>query len=370
MTARQFSGLSVACAALLLGAASVSQAQGLGDIAGATMPQFVSIKIGSGASASTVSQLTVPLVAVVPITSRFNIDVATSYASSTVARSGKPNSEISGLTDTQVRANLTLGNDAVVLTVGANLATGQYQIDTSKALAAGQIGNDFLIFPTSSYGSGNSATAGVAVAQTFGGWNVGIATSFRKSTAFDAYQAVTNTGLASLRFTPADEVRARLGADRLIGDGRLAIGVTYSSFGKDVLDNTSYATGDRYIGQASLALPVNGADLYVSSWALYRAKGQQLGGVSNPETVLDGAVSLGFHQGDLLIEPTLEGRNWTVDGIKAGLLGNVGVRLRWSSGAVMVMPTVTYQMGKLYDTGDGSSVNATGYRLALTVRVH
>ena len=156
-------------AALLLAAAPcVAPAQGLSDAALAAIPQYVSIKVGSGASAKTVTQLSVPMVFVLPVTSRFNIDVATAYANSEVSSNGTTSSSINGLTDTQVRANLTLGNDAVVFTVGANIPTGQYTIPEGQAEAAGQIGNDFLLFPTSSYGSGLSGTGGVAFARSLG----------------------------------------------------------------------------------------------------------------------------------------------------------------------------------------------------------
>lgn len=356
--------------AALAAAPLAAGAQGLSDMSLATIPQFVSLKIGSDASAKTVSQFTVPFLAVVPFGSRFNIDVATAFATSDVSVDGKSQSTISGLTDTQVRANITLFDNAMVMTVGANLPTGKYQIEEDKSEAAGQIGNDFLIFPTSSYGSGQSFTGGLAFARNLGSWNVGVAGSFRKSNEFDAYTTAADTGKATLTFQPADEVRARVGVDRSIGSGRLALGVTYSSFGEDRMLNTSYATGDRFIGQASLYFPVGTTDLYLSGWGLYRAKGEQFGGVSNPETVANGAVSLGFHLGSLLVEPSVEGRSWAVDGVKAGLLGNGGLRLRFGVGAVTVIPTATYQVGNLYDTADGTSIKVSGWRAGLTFRVH
>lgn len=356
----------------LLGTAPLAvHAQGLSDMALATIPQFVSMKIGTGADAKTVSQLTVPLVAVIPFGSRFNIDIATAYAASDVSVNGQSASKITGLTDTQLRANITLGNDAVVFTIGANLPTGKYKIDEKKeAEAAGQIGNDFLIFPTSSYGSGLSTTAGVAMARSLGNWNIGLAGSFRKSTEFDAFSATSDTGKVTLTFTPADEARARIGVDRMLGNGRLTLGVTYSTFGKDMLANTSYATGDRYIGQASVYVPLGTTDLSLSGWGLYRAKGQQFGGESAPETVFSGSMSLGFHAGSLLIEPSLEGRSWQADGVKAGLLGNGGLRLRWTAGPFSFMPSATYQTGKLYSTTDGSAIDVTGWRASMTLRVH
>jgi hypothetical protein len=357
--------------ALLSGAApAYVAAQGGGDVVGALQPQYASVKIGSGASSRTVSQLTLPLVVVVPITSRLNFDVATSFARSEVAEPGVKTSSISGLTDMLVRANYTLGNDAVVITIGANLPTGQYKIPEDQIKAAGQIGNDFLLFPTSSYGSGFSTTGGIALARTLGNWNVGLAGSVRKSTQFDAFEASNGTGVATMTFTPGDEVRARIGADRLFGDGRLTLGVTYSAFGKDELANTSYATGDRFIGQASLFMPIAGTDVYFNTWGLYRAKGQQYGGVSNPESLFSGAVSAVFRSGGMTLEPNIEGRTWQVDGAKAGMLANAGVRARWTTGSLTILPSASFQAGKLYSTLDGSSLDVTGWRLGLSVRMH
>ncbi len=359
--------------ALLFAAAVVAPtagAQGFGDLTVAAIPQYVSMQIGTGASAKTVTQFSVPLLAVVPITSHFNVDVATAYASSDVSSNGATVSSINGLTDTQVRANWTLGSDAAVITVGVNVPTGQYTIPAANAEAAGQIGNDFLIFPTSSYGSGLSTTGGLALAHGFGSWNLGVAGSFRKATAFDAFQASNGTSLETLKFTPADEMRARVGLDRPVGDGRLSLGVTYSSFGKDEFANHSYSTGDRFIGQASLFVPLGGTDLYVSGWSLYRAKGEQLGGVSNPETVTDGSLALGYHLGGVLIEPSVEGRFWQVDGVKAGMLANFGGRLRFAVGALTVLPGFTYQVGRLYDTASSAAtIDVTGWRTSLMIRL-
>lgn len=357
-----------ALAAVLAPAAG---AQGLSDAAVAGMPQYVSVKIGSGTSAKTVTQTTVPFVAAVPLGERFNIDIATAYAASDVSANGLVSSSITGLTDTQIRANYRLGNDRVVFTFGANIPTGQYKIEeATEAEAAGQIGNDFLIFPTSSYGSGLSYTGGMAAAFNIGEWNVGAAGSFRKSNPFDAFHANSDTGKVTLTFQPADEMRLRVGVDRVVGEGRLALGVTFSSFGKDVLANTSYATGDRYIGQASLYYPLLGVDWYLSGWGLYRAEGQQFGGVSKPESVVNGALSAGIRLGNYVLEPSFESRYWMVDGAKSGLLFNPGLRLRFGLGPFTVIPNATFQSGKLYPNTDNTSINVVGWRGSLTIRIH
>ncbi|HET9013191.1 MAG TPA: hypothetical protein VFN38_15300, partial [Gemmatimonadaceae bacterium] len=69
-------------------------------------PQFLQYRLKDPAG-ETISQVAVPLFVSVPLSERLTIDVGTSYARSRVVAGGAA-SEISGLTDTQVRGNLTL----------------------------------------------------------------------------------------------------------------------------------------------------------------------------------------------------------------------------------------------------------------------
>ncbi len=361
MTRRQLAAVLLgACFALPLGAQSVADAA---VIAG---PQFVQYRFSTFGSEKTVSQFAVPIAVIVPFNDRFNVDVSTSYASSEVRFGGAKTSSISGLTDMQVRGNLLIGDNVALITLGLNLPTGMYKVPEGQIEAAGQIGNDFLLYPVASMGGGLSTTGGVAFAQPLGDWNLGAGASFRHSSRFDAYQLQS----AALRFQPGDELRLRVGLDRPILDGSMAFGVTYSKFGKDAADSTTFATGDRALAQASISVPVgNGFDLSVSSWDLYRARGERIGAVASWENVADITAALGFNVGDIYVQPSAEGRLWQVDGVHTGTLGNVGVRLRFELGELSVNPSVTYGIGKLYGAADGTSTDVTGLRGALLIRL-
>ena len=329
-------------------------------------PQYVSYQLGTGAAARTISQLGVPFAVIVPFSDRFNIDISSSYANSQVKVPGAATSTITGLTDAQVRGNLTLGDNAAVLTLGVNLPTGQYKVPDGQQAAAGQIGNDFLIYPVTSMGNGLAATGGIGFAQSLGEWNLGIGASFRYSTAFDAYQVQTSV----LRFTPGNEARLRVGLDRPVGDGSYNISVTYSKFGKDQADSTSFATGDRALAQTALAIPMgSGRDLLLSAWDLYRGTGQQLGAPSPWENVGNVGAAIGFLSGSLYIQPNIEERIWNVDGNKAGLLTNAGVRLRFDWAGLSVNPSATYSFGSLYTIGQPAT-DVTGFKASLLIRLH
>lgn len=329
-------------------------------------PTYTTLTFGSGASSRSVSQLAVPLVLIMPFGERFSVDVSTAYASSSVRADDSTTSEISGLTDTQIRANLRVGSDNVLLTVGLNVPTGQYSVPEAQQEAAGQIGNDFLFYPISSMGNGLAMTGGVAYVRPFGNWNIGAGVSGRKSTEFAAFSVASS----EFRFTPADEYRLSLNADRPVGDGEMSLGLTYSAFGEDIADTTTYSTGDRIIATAGWSTPVRGGDLFLSAWNLYRLSGEVLGAEAPAENVFNVTAAYSLPLRSLLVQPNLETRLWQVGGVKAGNLTTVGVRLRVPVGTLGVFPAAGYSIGTLYSTDDGSATSVSGLRASLTVRLN
>src|SRR6185503_9366890 len=128
-----------------------------------------------------ISAFSLPMFVVVPVTPAFTMDVGTSFAMVNLKRQdfdafGNPmtvESDISGLTDTQIRANYAFGQDFLVITTGVNIPTGSATVAPEKLDAATRIGSDFLLFPISGFGSGFGFTGGVAVAKPVGMWNLG-----------------------------------------------------------------------------------------------------------------------------------------------------------------------------------------------------
>src|SRR5215471_13638758 len=100
-------------------AAPALPAQSILDIGARVAPQFHSYTIDAPTNV-TISEFSLPIFVLVPITSSFGFDVGTSYVRAQVEQTTGPKSTstINGLTDTQVRANYVIGNDFVVLTAG------------------------------------------------------------------------------------------------------------------------------------------------------------------------------------------------------------------------------------------------------------
>ncbi len=254
-------------------------------------PTGASYFFGEGASARSVEQLAMPFAMIFPIHRRFTMDLTTAAAYTRVRQGDSTVSELYGATDTQLRANINILMDRLVLTLGVNAPSGQYYVDSTQVEAASRIGNDFLFFPISSMGNGTAGTLGLAAAAQLLGINVGLGGSMRKSLEFVPY----GSGDSEIRYQPADETRLRVTAERALWLGSTAsVGVTFSSFGEDEANATTYSTGDRVITSAAWSVPVWKATLALSLWNLARDAGEQFGGAAPKENIRNyaGAIRL------------------------------------------------------------------------------
>src|SRR5688572_9292524 len=258
----------------LLLSASGLHAQSIWDSSVRLAPQFHAYDIKAPLNEK-ITQFSLPFYVMLPVTPAFTVDVGTAYATVTLDRettSGPESSTMSGLTDTQVRANYAFGQDFVVITAGVNVPTGSATVDLTKLDAATRIGSDFLMFPISGFGSGLGFTGGVAVAKPAGVWNLGFGASVRQSAEYEPFKDPT-TG-APTKYQPGPEYRARLGADHPFGTGRVSFGFTYSKFGDDKSNAATFNSGDRYVGQFAMNNSfANGMDYSLVLWNLYRTSG-------------------------------------------------------------------------------------------------
>jgi hypothetical protein len=360
--------------AALLAAASTAGAQSVFDVGARIAPQYHSYDLKSPANTK-ISEFTLPVFVLLPVTSHLSFDVGTSYTRAEVETSGATasKSSISGLTDTQIRANYTLGSDFVVLTAGVNLPTGQSTVNADQIVAASLIGNDFLAFPISNMGTGFGGTGGIAIARPVGDWSLGIGASARRSASYDPLEA---NGTAALHYQPGNEYRVRGGVDRAFGTGRVNVGLTYSKFGDDDLGGSVYNTGDRWLSQVGMNNNFGPGMLTLTGWDLYRQSGKLVTGVvTGHENIVAGSLAYGVQNGSTtIIEPNLEGRLWTqAEGIPSSTIATLGVRSQFSLIGYAVSPSVGYSLGQLGIGGAGAGATTksdlSGWHAALSIRL-
>jgi len=374
---RRFGRVAVASLAVVTFASNAA-AQSVVDAEYRLAPQWTQYHIAAPADL-TVSELAIPVFASMPIGSRASFDVGTAYARAQVS-SGAEHSDISGLTDVQLRAQYTLGSDLVVLTGGVNLPTGNASVSLDQLAAASLIGNDFLAFPVSNMGTGLAVTGGAAMAYPLGIWSVGAGASVRRSRAYDPFDVPGE----SFRYQPGNEVRLRLGVDRPVAEGRLAFGATYAAFGHDDAGGSTYNTGDRVIALGELTGRVGEQDYTVAAYNVFRAPGNYASGDrAGRENIANLFLSVGVHTLGTVLEPSLELRHWLQnvyadgDGFgparsRSSHLATFGLRARIDAGGLELFPSGTYTaFGRLATTdAAGLPLQAalSGFHLGLVVR--
>lgn len=348
----------------LLVVAGTAAAQGPGA---RVSPQFVSYTLGAPSSV-TITEMAVPFFAYMAVTPGLTIDIGSAFASARVKNTGgtqATESTISGLTDTQIRATMNVGSDMVLVTAGVNIPTGSSTAGPAEQSAASQIGNDFLFFPISSMGSGFGGTGGIALARPIGDWNLGAGLSIRHSMPFDPYEDAAGT---KLRYTPGDEMRARLGVDHPFGTGRASLGVTYSRFTDDKIAGSIYNTGNRLLSAASVSNSMWGGDYMLSAWNLFRASGTLAdGSASGTESITDVSAAYGMSLAGGRVEPGLSVRTWTQENAAMSLQSTASLRYERSFGRLTMAPGVGFTIGKVA-TGVTETASITGFRAQLTFR--
>jgi hypothetical protein len=233
-------------------------------------------------------------------------------------------------------------------------------------MAAALIGNDFLVFPISSMGSGFGGTGGVAIAKPLGEWNLGAGLSVRTAMPFDPYEDASG---AKLRYTPGTEMRARVGLDHSFGTGRAAVGFTYSKFGDDKFQQSIYNTGNRVLTQASLSNSLWNGDYALNVWNLFRSSGTLADSTpTGTESITDVSAAYGMRLGAGRVEPGVSFRTWSQADIPSSYQSTVSLRYDWTSGRFGFSPMAGYTFGSM-GTTTSESASLSGFRAQLTFRM-
>lgn len=322
--------------------------------------QFRTYHFGSGAIYDDISQFAIPIGVAIPVTQKLAVDIGAYYASTTATPAGSAKQTLSGLTDAQIRGAYVF-NDALVATLTLNLPTGT-KFDSTQQLAAGASASNWLLFPVNSYANGFSATGGLAGTAHAGSWNLGVALSGRLNSSF---KPVTGS---SFSYKPGFEGRVRIGADRLIGESRLTLGLTFSTFGDDAFGTgagaqQSYTPGTRFIGEASYAMPGLGGIVTAYAWDYFRASGDTSGVTSaNRENVFTGGISHRIPVSRTAsLESILEARALSQQAGGSGILVGLGTGLRMRlNDRFSFVPSIRGDIGNAkFPTGGSASV--TGF---------
>lgn len=327
--------------------------------------EFRTVTYGAGIGTKTMSEFAAPIAFALPVSRRVAFDIGTYFVSATRKDETGGSTSLSGLTDVIARGAFQLKPDVAVFTVALNLPTGSATLDGNERLVAGSAATDLIPYPVQNFGSGLSVTSGLALAAPVGSWALGIAGSYRYNGEYTPFAEKPDTALQ-----PGAEMRFRVGADRIVGQGRVSLGLTYSTFSNDDFGSNAYSPGSRIIPQFSLSLPMGNNNLSIYSWDIYRnVKEDTTVGSAKENTLVLGAV-LSLRMGRNTLRPVIEYRKAWVGpgGLQSnGSLFGVGARYAIAVGTRMtVVPSARLDLGSL--PNGASSVSFTGLSGSLTFR--
>ncbi len=367
-----------AAAAALVPASLLAQAAPVGSTTGFGGVEVRGLSFQSGLGLKSVTEIVVPFAAVWQANSRLALDLGGRYA--TVSRTDQTggSTSISGLTDIQVRGVYQLVPDLAVFSLALNLPTGRSQLTAAQLPVAGVIASDLIPFPVVNFASGVNVTTGLALAVPVSGWAVGLAGSYRQNGSFTP---ISDTGAAGASYKAGGEFRVRLGADRLVGQGRISLGFTYSSYGEDQFGNSPlFQSGNRFISQASWSFPVGNLGVAVYAWDQYRAGGSVI--VNGTNTEKRNVLTLGavgsVQTGRSVLRPQIEFRSFTT-GLclgavtkrlcAGGKLFSLGARYQMPIGdRFALLPLLRLDAGNVVNPNTGQAVSYTGWDIGLTFR--
>lgn len=208
--------------------------------------QFQGYDFDDGLGVEAANLLLVPLSWQVAVGDRLSFDAYGAWARGTALIAGTQY-ELNGLVDTRVRANYAVTPWAMV-TLGLNLPTGQTEHTEDEARVAAVLASDLLGFREANFGLGFGATTGLATAYRVGETGLGVGLSYRFASDFQPSADTT------LEYTPGNEIRVRVGADRNIGSSKLTAGITYQNFARDELDGRDlFQAGNRLRGDVTFS---------------------------------------------------------------------------------------------------------------------
>ena len=325
---------------------------------------------GQELGVKSLGQLAVPFAVVFPV-GRVTLDAGAWVAATTLTRRDGARETVTGFTDTQIRAAYVLGSDAIILTAMVNLPTGAQNLSAAEYAVLSAAASSFLAFPVNAYGSGASVTLGAAGAFRAGEWNLGLAGSARLSDDFTPFKDFDG----GFTYQSGLEARVRFGADRLIGNGKLAVGLTLSTFSDDEFANGAGATGvykpgQRVIGEASYTTLIGKATATGYLWDYYRTSGDSAGfSVLNHENLFAAGIAGRIAMSPTVnLEPGAEFRFTSpAEGSAILLEISAAARIRLSS-RYTVIPVARLDFGRLVEPDPGFGHSIRGGGLSVFIR--
>lgn len=354
------------------------------EVASGARVQAYALGEGEGFLVRSLTLVTLPVHARVPLGSSLALSVNGGFASARASLRNGESTRMSGPVDTRVAMELSRG--AWVVTGVAALPTGSVVSSLDEAALVGLMSTDVLPFAVTQWGAGGGFAADVG----YGFQSADL--SFRLSAGGSLTTGSTLLGAGGSTLDPGRQVRARLGIDAPTGEAGIAsILVGFQRFTADAYQGQSiFTAGSRWEVVGTYAFPMGvseGGLVYGGVYHLGRAAsdlgantlaalGNAVVGVGGraPRTTFLGGTELRVRRGAVLYAPRADLRFVrSQDGVGQGWLGSVGGRMEWDrlarvlGGQVRLEPTLMLRLGGLVGAM-GERTRVVGWEAGATLR--
>jgi hypothetical protein len=209
----------------------------------------------NAAGLNTFREFAFPIAYSFPYNDRLSFDLITSPFLSGMNLADDSDLTFNNITDTFVRGSYILGDNLAMVTVGAGIPSGKADLTTDELSIAGVAASRPLDNPVTNFGMGLNLNFGIALAQEFGAWVMGL--GFGYSTRGQYKVSISNN---ELEIDPGDEFNVTIGFDRQFetakGDGKFLADLIYTNYSEDQLEGLPFfEAGDKFLVNARLYYP-------------------------------------------------------------------------------------------------------------------
>lgn len=264
------------CAVALL----APPAQGQLTVSTAVVRDYYSFSPGLGFE--DIAELSIPVVAHLPLSSRTDLLVSTGYASlSSTGSGGNDDLRLSGILDTEARLSYELLPGRLSVLASGVLPSGIQSVQSEQVPLLALISNEALDMSTVRFGGGGGLGLGFSGAVPVGRMALGVAATLRQEFA---YGPVSDT---PTELDPGIESRIRVGLEGPVGDvGYLRLAGVLSRRGEDRIDGDGQgASGSLWTGYAALERALTSSTLVLYLFESFRT-GPRIEGTAFGPTVL------------------------------------------------------------------------------------
>jgi len=319
------------------------------------------------AGIETLTLISTPFSARVPLGSRFSITARGAFATATLARPDGSESSISGLTDTDVAAEVRLADDRLLIAAVLIAPTGYASHDDEEAQVAGAIAADLLPFAITNWGSGGGAGLHATAVLPMRSGSIALSGGYTAAQEFEPRSG------EELSYRPGNEMRVQLAGERSFGrTGKATLQLGLNRYSDDAANGQNlYRSGDRMQAIGSYAFAVG----YRASGVVYAGVQHRNEGtlIDSPETVaaqdlLFGGAGARMPVGRMVLVPSADMRLIrSDDGVGQGYVASVGSSAELGSGRMTFIPTARIRFGNLMLLDDVES-GITGIEAGITIR--